>query len=290
MTDFIAEVCSNHNNDLSRALTLIDTAKEIGCTGVKFQLFKLDKLYAPEALNHPDYQFLQARRAWELPLEWLPVLANRARQRGIKFGCTPFYLEAVDELLPYVDFYKIASYSLLHDDLLVKVAKTGKPVILSTGMATITEIEDAVAMLFKCQHLTLLHCVSEYPANTGKLNPRFINRLGLLSCSHENVSGVGWSDHTVNPAVVYYFTLVASASMVEFHLDLDGQGVEYGIGHCWLPRQAQVVIQTVREVEAVHDSGANLSRLFSEAEQKERLWRADPGDGLRPLKEKRGKL
>lgn len=288
MTDFIAEVCSNHNNDLTRALTLIDTAADIGCAAVKFQLFRLDKLYTPEALNHSDYyQMLHDRRAWELPLEWLPMLANRCRQRGIKFGCTPFYLEAVDELLPYVDFYKVASYNLLDTSLLTKVAQTGKPVMLSTGMATVSEIADAVKILDNCPSVALLHCVSTYPTSLSECLPMATRYLYRFMVGHPKWS-VGWSDHTVKPGAIYHFTLTSNVRVVEFHLDLDGQGNEYSLGHCWLPGEIGPVIEAVRDAVSVMADPPTGD--FSEAEEKERLWRADAVDGLRPVREMRGRL
>lgn len=291
MTDFIAEVCSNHNGSLPRALSLIDTAADIGCAGVKFQLFKIDKLYTPEALAHPDYhEMLEARRAWELPLEWLPALANRARQRGLKFGCTPFYLEAVDELLPYVDFFKIASYNLLHDDLLARVAKTGKPVVVSTGMATMEEIDRAWRVLKDNQQTTLLNCISTYPSPTNEIDLR---RYGQLWYCYGHTVELGWSDHSVSPAVIYHMTIGNhfDCSMVEFHLDLDGQGVEYSIGHCWLPEQIAPVISVVNtEFTRSGIRPEDDEYLPAESESNERLWRADPGDGLRPVREMRKRL
>jgi N-acetylneuraminate synthase len=107
---FIAEVSSNHSSNLERALNFIDRAADIGCDGVKFQLFKIDELFAPEVLAASSAH--GERRAWELPLDFIPALSVRARKRAIQFGCTPFYLEAVAELDPYVDFLKIASYEL----------------------------------------------------------------------------------------------------------------------------------------------------------------------------------
>jgi sialic acid synthase SpsE len=288
MTDFIAEVCSNHNNDLTRALALIDTAADLGCTAVKFQLFRLDKLYTPEALNHSNYyQMLQDRRAWELPLEWLPSLANHCRQRGIRFGCTHFYLDAVDELLPYVDFYKVASYNLLDIGLLTKVAQTGKPIMLSTGMATVSEIADAVKILDSCQSVALLHCVSTYPTPLSECQPLAIKYLYRYMVGHPQWR-VGWSDHTVKPGAIYHFTLASNVRVVEFHLDLDGKGNEYGLGHCWLPGGIGPVIEAVKDAISVMADPPTGD--FSEAEEKERLWRADPGDGLRPLREMRKRL
>lgn len=160
---FVAEVSSNHNQDLKRCFDFIDTAVKIGCGAVKFQMFKIEELFAPEILEKSPVH--RARKGWELPVEFLPQLAKHCREQGIGFSCTPFYLNAVEELLPYVDFYKIASYELLWADLLSACASTGKPVVLSTGMATMDEIKNAVETLRAngCNDLTLLHCVSRYP-------------------------------------------------------------------------------------------------------------------------------
>ena len=140
-TQFIAEVSSNHHRDLERCFDFIDTAARIGCDAVKFQLFKIDQLFAPEILDKSETH--RKRKDWELPTDFLTELAKRSADQGIQFSCTPFYLAAVAELEPHVDFYKIASYELLWDDLIRACARTGKPLI-STGMATLFEIQHAV--------------------------------------------------------------------------------------------------------------------------------------------------
>src|ERR1700749_2299541 len=142
---FIAEASSNHGRDLSRAKAFVDAAADSGCDAVKFQLFKIDRMFAPEILSQSPKH--RARAEWELPLNQLGPLAEHCSARGIKFSCTPFYLEAVRELEPFVDFYKVASYELLVSDLLEACAATGKPIVLSTGMATMNEIIDAAATL-----------------------------------------------------------------------------------------------------------------------------------------------
>ena len=107
MAMFISEVSSNHAQDLQRSFDFIDRSADVGCAAVKFQLFKVESLFSLEALEaKPD---LLKRKAWELPLEFLPKLAQRCHAKGVQFSCTPFYLEAVKELEPYVDFYKVAS-------------------------------------------------------------------------------------------------------------------------------------------------------------------------------------
>src|SRR4051812_6606808 len=104
---FIAEASSNHGRDLSRARAFVDAAADSGCDAVKFQLFKIDRMFAPEILSQSPKH--RARREWELPLDHLGPIAEHCLARKIQFSCTPFYLDAVRELAPFVDFYKVAS-------------------------------------------------------------------------------------------------------------------------------------------------------------------------------------
>ena len=169
-TLFIAEASSNHGRDLGRARAFVDAAADAGCDAVKFQLFKIDRMFAPEILAlSPKHR---ERREWELPLAHLAPLAEHCSARKIRFSCTPFYVEAVAELEPYVDFYKVASYELLVDPLLRTCAATGKPMILSTGMATMDEITHAANVLkdARARDITLLHCVSAYPTPAREAN------------------------------------------------------------------------------------------------------------------------
>lgn len=272
---FIAEFSSNHQQDLKRCLSFIDIASQIGCSGVKFQLFKLDQLFLPEVLRNSKKH--RARKAWELPLEFIPVLSERARVRSLRFGCTPFYLDAVDELLPYVDFFKIASYELLWHDLITACARTGKPLVLSTGMANMNEVTSAVSHFEQAggRGLTLLHCVSHYPTLIGECNLAAIDTLReRFHCD------VGWSDHSVQAPVLHRAIHRWNASMVEFHLDIDGKGAEFASGHCWLPEDIASIIDCASIAEKV-DGVAQ--KQPAETELLERLWRADPSDGLRPL-------
>ena len=240
---FIAEVSSNHDRDLARAFAFIDRAAEIGCGAVKFQLFKIDEMFAPEILAQSAKH--RARREWELPVSFLPAIAERCRARGVQFMCTPFYLKAVDELLPHVDAYKIASYELMWDALLAACARTGKPVILSTGMATVPEIKHAAEVL------------------------------------RTNGAGAVTLLHTVSPGVILRAVSKWRAPMVEFHLDLDASGAEYAAGHCWLPHEMAPVIAMVRAGERADGTGVK-EPLPSELPDRD--WRADPSDGMRPLK------
>jgi sialic acid synthase SpsE len=271
---FVAEVSSNHHRDLERCLEFIRTAAEIGCDAVKFQLFRVRELFAPEALRNDPR--LLARESWELPVEFLPDLARSCHEAGVLFFCTPFYLEAVGELLPFVDLYKIASYELMWDALLKACAGTGKPVVLSTGMATLPEINHACSVLrgAGCQDLTLLHCVSAYPTK-----PEDCNLAAIATLQDACRCPVGWSDHSVEPGVISRAVNRWGASMIEFHLDLEGQGAEFGAGHCWLPEPMRQVIRSVRAGLRAEGDG-EVRPAASELEERE--WRADPSDGLRP--------
>jgi N-acetylneuraminate synthase len=273
---FIAEASSNHGRDLARALAFVDAAADAGCDAVKFQLFKIDRMFAPEILSRSEKH--RARRDWELPRAHLAPLAEHCLKRGIQFSCTPFYVEAVEELRPFVAFYKIASYELLVGDLLEACARTAKPIVLSTGMATMGEIVHAAKTLrdHGARDVTLLHCVSAYPTPACEANLSAIEAI-------RNATGcpVGWSDHTRRPAVIERAVHRWGASVVEFHLDLDGAGAEYASGHCWLPDEIAPVIARIRESFVADGQGFKGPQP---SELADRDWRADPHDGMRPLR------
>jgi N-acetylneuraminate synthase len=273
---FIAEASSNHGRDLDRARAFVDAAADAGCDAVKFQLFKIDRMFAPQILAQSHKH--RARAQWELPIAHLAPLAEHCSARGIQFSCTPFYLEAVAELAPFVDFYKVASYELLVTDLLKACAASGKPVVLSTGMATTDEIIMAAATLKAggASDITLLHCVSAYPTPASEANLSAIAQI-------RDMTGLktGWSDHTRRPAVIERAVHRWGASVVEFHLDLDGQGAEYAAGHCWLPEEIAPVIARIRESIVADGTGFKGPQP---SELSDREWRADPSDGMRPLK------
>lgn len=277
MARFIAEISSNHNGDKKRCLDLIRAAANCGCWGVKFQLFRIEQLFAPEILQISEAH--RQRRRWELPLHFLPDLAACAHEEGLKFGCTPFDLEAVEILQPFVDFLKIASYELPWLDLISKCGETGLPLMMSCGMAEEDEITRAVnaARNAGATDLTVFHCVSNYPVAARDCNLAAIGTLKDLFPG----TRTGWSDHSVDPGVVFRAVNHWTCDAVEFHFDLEGQGEEFGAGHCWLPGEIQPLIAGRKyDADPVCDGRNELS--FTASEQDERLWRADPSDGLRP--------
>jgi len=283
MARFIAEIGSNHNRDLVRTRSLLDACAHAGAGAAKLQIFRVEDLFAPEVLaQRPE---LRERRAWEFPLELLDPVARHARRAGLEFGATPFGLWAVDELAPVVDFFKVASYELLWHDLIRACAATGRPLILSTGMATLDEVDAAVEAAHGAGELTLLHCVSGYPAPAEQCN------LAVIATLRERYGcRVGWSDHSASSAVVERAVRRWDASDIELHVDLDGTGNEAG-EHNWTPAQLAATTSACRRDDADPEGplpmdGDGVKRPMP-VEQPDVPWRADPSDGLRPLLETR---
>lgn len=291
-TRFLAEIGSNHNGSLTRALALVDAAAEAGFSGVKFQQFRIKELYAQEAIAaDPE---IRDRKLLELPEEWNVDLADRAHSHGLTFGTTPFYLSCVERLTPLMDFWKVASYQLLLLDHLRGLARTGKPIVVSTGMASMDECLEARKALMEAgaMDLTFMHCVSAYPAPIGEANLRAIDTMQKVICWP-----IGYSDHTHSGVAITRAVLRWRASMVEMHLDLeDGCGAENvgGHTHCWSPRHAKTVIQACgalpQELMRDHASDGSGVKECQLSELTERSWRSDPYDGLRPRLDVRARI
>ena len=221
----IAELSGNHNGDLGRALALIDAAREAGADAVKFQTYTADTI----TIDHAGPEFTisggpwHGRRLHELyreastPWEWHESLFERAAQLGLIAFSTPFDPTAVAFLEGLnVPIYKIASFEIIDLPLLRIVARTGKPAVISTGMANLAEISEAVEVWREstAAPLCLLHCVSAYPAPIGESNLRTIPHL---AAAFDVVSGL--SDHT--PGIAASVAAVAlGAGVIEKHITL----------------------------------------------------------------------
>ena len=279
MTQFISEISSNHNSNLSRSLKMIRESSRIGFDIVKFQLFKIEKLFSKEILTKSKKH--RDRKKWELKEEYIPILAKECKKNNVKFCVTPFYLEAVEVIKPYVDYIKIASYEILWEDLLIKCAKTKKPIIISTGMANLKEVINAIKILKKngAKKIIILHCVSNYPAKLESLNLSAIQTLRKKT----NLT-IGWSDHSASSLVVFKAIEKWKAEYIEMHIDLDGKGFEYKSGHCWLPKDSKELINFVKKDKIIDGKGEKKPNLL---EMNERKFRADSIDGLRPIKKYR---
>jgi len=282
MIRWIAEIGSNHNKDLNRVFKLIDAAADIGCWGVKFQLFRAERLYAPEFKNT-----IVKMKEWELPEEFLLHISQYCKEKEINFICTVFDLEGVQTLFPYVDYLKIGSYELLWWELFKEVIQARLPWMFSAGMTTenMNVITGRIEMgeIFNNIPAAVFHCNSNYPSKPENCGLYRIPTLIEMIDNYGGLVDIGWSDHTVRPGIIYR-AVSLGAKMVEFHFDLDdGKGVESSIGHCWKVSQIAKVIHNIRIGDIAEYSG-------NTCEEESSKWRTDPIDGLRPTIQYREEL
>ncbi|MEK8045024.1 pseudaminic acid synthase [Ideonella margarita] len=223
----IAEMSGNHNQSLDRALAIVDAAADCGAHGLKIQTYTPDTMTLD--LAEGDFVIADKKSLWEgntlyklygeamTPWEWHAPIFERARSRGMVPFSTPFDASAVDFLETLdVPCYKIASFENTDLPLIRRVAATGKPLIISTGMASIAELDETVraAREAGCRHLILLKCTSTYPATPANTNIATIPHLrDLFGCE------VGLSDHTMGVGVSVA-SVALGATVVEKHFTL----------------------------------------------------------------------
>ncbi|RPI72847.1 MAG: pseudaminic acid synthase [Desulfobacteraceae bacterium] len=225
-TYIIAELSANHNQDFGQAIKLIEAAKEAGADAVKLQTYTPDTITIDcrnEIFMIGKGTVWEGKNLYELyreahtPWEWQPKLKVLAEKLDLACFSTPFDHSAVDFLEAMnVPAYKVASFELVDIPLLKKVAATGKPVILSTGMAAFVEIEEAVQTLRSvgCGQIALLQCTSAYPAPPEEMNLRTIPHLSQIF----DVPA-GLSDHTLG-ITAPVAAVVLGACIIEKHLTL----------------------------------------------------------------------
>jgi pseudaminic acid synthase len=223
----IAEMSGNHNRSLDRALRLVEVAAETGAHAVKLQTYTADSItldVSSEEFTIKDPGSLwRGRRLYDLyrdaatPWEWHAPIMELAKRLGMLCFSSPFDERAVDFLEELqVPAYKIASFENIHLPLLRKVAATGKPVIVSTGMASLAELDEAVTTLrgAGCRDLCLLKCTSTYPASPDSSNILTIPHMrALFGCD------VGLSDHTLGVGVAVA-AVAHGATVIEKHFTL----------------------------------------------------------------------
>ncbi len=256
----IAEAGVNHNGSLDLALQLVDAAKASGADAVKFQTFRADLLatrsahkaaYQECTTGHAESQFEMLQRL-ELDAASHRRLIEHCQEIGLQFLSSPFDMQSADLLATLdVPLYKIPSGEITNLPLLEHVARKGRPVILSTGMSMLGEVEEAVKVLQNAgaSQLTLLHCVTEYPAPYAEVNLRAMQTL-------KSAFGlpVGYSDHT--PGIEIAIAAVAlGAEVIEKHFTLDRSLPGPDHAASLEPVELQQMVAAIRHVEAAFGNG-----------------------------------
>lgn len=256
----IAEAGVNHNGDLNLAFKLIDAAKRAGADVVKFQSFKADKLvstlipkagYQKQTTKKNETQYAMIKKL-ELTLEDHRALIKECKRKNIQFLSTPFDEESADLLEKLgVKIFKIPSGEITNIPFLEFLARKRKSLILSTGMANLLEVKEAVQSIFRSgnKKLTLLHCVTEYPAPFGQLNLKAIQTL-----SKEFNLPTGFSDHSLGiEAPIAAVSL--GAVVIEKHLTLNRNLPGPDHKASLEPDEFKQMVQAIRRIEQALGDG-----------------------------------
>jgi len=260
----IAEAGSNwrmgtEHRDKAMARMLIDVAAEAGADAVKFQTYRPETIYVSNA-GKSSYlaeagikdDIVSIFSDLSMPYEMIHELADYCRRCNIDFLSTPFSEDDFRAVDPYVPLHKIASYEISHVRLLELAARSGKPLILSTGASNEEEIDWAVRTFYKNggKQLTLLQCTAKYPADANSMNllaiPRLIQRFKVQ---------VGLSDHSRNPVVAPVGAVALGASVIEKHFTLSNQLPGPDHSFAILPDELHLMVKSIRQAEQMRGSG-----------------------------------
>lgn len=251
----IAEMSANHNMDFDRAVKIIEAAKECGADAIKIQTYTADTLTLD--CDSPYFQITQGT-LWDgttlhklyqkayTPWEWQPELKAIAEKAGLDFFSSPFDFTSVDFLEEMgVPAYKIASFEITDIPLIKKIAALGKPVIISTGIATLTDIELAIETCKEAgnENVILLKCCSAYPTPYEDINLRTISSMGeTFDCI------VGLSDHTMGSAVAGA-SVAVGAQVIEKHLTLNRADGGVDSAFSMEPVEFKKMVDDIRAIE-----------------------------------------
>lgn len=273
-TIIIAEAGVNHNGDFEKAKELVQVAAQAGADYVKFQTFKADKItsksakkaaYQTKNVNDGDNSQYAMLKKLEMPHEWHIQLKEYANELGIQFLSTAFDHESID----YLDeleqpFFKIPSGEITNKPYLQHIASKGKPVILSTGMATMEEIGAALDVLEESglgrKDVSVLHCNTEYPTPMEDVNLK-----AMLHIKREFDVKVGYSDHTLGIEVPIA-TVALGAEIIEKHFTLDRSLPGPDHAASLEPDELKAMVQAIRNVEKALEG--NGIKEPSKSEQK----------------------
>lgn len=273
----IAEMSGNHNHSLERALAIVDAAADAGVDALKIQTYTADTITidkndgeffisAPDNLWKGESLYSLYQKAYT-PWEWHKAIFDRCKERGIIGFSTPFDFSAVDFLEKLAcPIYKIASFENIDLPLIKRVAQTGKPMIVSTGMASVVELQELVdtARENGCKDLTLMKCTSSYPATPEGSNLLTIPHMKeLFKCN------VGLSDHTLGIGAAVA-SVALDARVIEKHFTL--ARADGGVDAAFSLEPAEM-LQLVRECNRAYEALGQVSYIVQEQERKSMVFR-----------------
>lgn len=273
----IAEAGANHNRDLGMARELIAVAAEAGADAVKFQTYSAETLYSKKTPRFSYLAGLTDKSTWdlikaiELPRQWQPLLAEEARRRGVLFMSTPFDHAAVTELDALgVPAFKIASFEIVDLPLVRRAAATGKPMILSTGLADLEDIQDALGECAAVgnRQVALLQCASLYPAPVERVNLR-----AMATMRQAFRVPTGLSDHTLGIHVPVA-AVALGAAVIEKHYTLSRTHVGPDHPFAIEPDELKAMIRHIRDVEAALGDGRKAGPHADEVEMYQKARRS----------------
>ena len=253
-TYVIAEGGLNHNGDINIAKKLIDSAKECGANAIKFQTYKTENFV------RETNQYFDVFKNAELNFEQFKELKNYSKSIGLTFFSTPFDIESAEFLNQLeIPCFKIASSDLTNLPLITKIAKMQKPMIISSGLSTMSEINDAVTCcLFEGNNqIALLHCVANYPAQPNEVNMNVINTLKKTFDFP-----VGYSDNGES-SLVDIVAVSMGANIIEKHFTLDKKMSGPDHGFSIDPNGLKSLISQIHEIDQMKGDGIKIPQ-FSE--------------------------
>lgn len=250
----IMDIGANHNCDLRTAKELIMTAAKMGADAIKLQTYTAEGLYSEKTplFSHTPISPFELIKQCQHPREWLPILKEFADQNTIDFISSPFDYEAVDLLENiHVPFYKVASAEIVDLELIAYIAKTKKPIIISTGMSNMEDIKDAVNIILKNNNnkIIILHCNTLYPTPVEAVNLKAISTL-QKSFKYP----IGFSDHTLGIRISLAAVAIG-AKIIEKHITLDKN--QKGPDHKFAlePHELKTLVEGIRDIEKAMGDG-----------------------------------
>jgi len=251
--------CGTFDEDLQRAKDLIKVASKAGVDAVKFQTYKAETVYVPDAgkseylSEHVIKQNINdIIEHLSMPYEMIPKLAEICKEENILFMSTPFSVEDAKQIDKFVQIHKVASFEINHIHLLEFLASTKKPIIISTGASTYDEIDFAINLLKEKGNdkISLLQCTSKYPAPIEALN------LSVIPKMKERYSiPVGLSDHSLDPIIAPIMMVGLGGTIIEKHFTLDRNLPGPDHSFALIPEELDYMVKSIRNAERAKGTG-----------------------------------